>query len=262
MLIFIVMSIFLFKNKSNFLEQLRLIWKIIILSLLIFFSSCNEKESTSFLLEGKWKEQKSNSIYDQFRREFILDIQKEKEEFYGKMVGLDYPLEDNKELRKCSHCGLGGTKSSLLGYPILKDLKKKGNSYFGKYYEVNQRKWFDVRVNFLDENTIQLRLYAYLTIFGKTFKLEKADTFYKESIKFTDADLNENNEDLYAISLGMKESFQTQLDLFNQINLNSNQKMYFFDSSGKLIDTNRGEYPLNGINYQVVLFLNKKKLIK
>ncbi len=174
---------------------------IIILSTLILIN-CNQNESKDFDIIGKWKELKSQNEYEKNKKEGLIDIYQKDSKYEGKIISLDSPLEGNNEVRKCLVCNTEtDSPVMLLGTIIIKDLQKKSNHYIGKIYDTYNRKWFDLKITQLNETQINLRIYAYLSLFGKNIIMEKGDNFYKEIIKNEPTSIDKSMN-LYGISIG------------------------------------------------------------
>lgn len=199
--------------------------------------NCNQSTEKDFEIIGKWKELKSQNEYEKNKKEGLIEIYKRESEYEGKIISLDLPLEGNNEIRKCLVCN---TESDdpimLLGTTIIKNLQKKSDHYTGKFYDTYNRKWFDLKITQLNESQINLRIFAYFSLFGKNITMEKGENFYKEII--TNEPINvDKSKNLYCITIG--DVKETEEEIIN-IKCNTNDSFsigsvgYFYDRIGKM----------------------------
>ena len=213
-------------------------FKILFLFSLLFFIDCGEDvRQEKFTLKGKWKTEKSNSVFEKDSLEILYDFSSLDENVYSaKIIGLDNPFDDAGEIIKCPYCE--ETPKSLLGYSIFKNLKYNGSTYKGKMYDIYNRKWFDCKIEIIDSNTLKVRYFPYLPIFGKNIYLKRGEEFFQKLLnyKFTEYD-RITPYGYYALSLGQIE----KIDEHNfSINLKENlekfneSKGYIIKEDGKL----------------------------
>jgi uncharacterized protein (DUF2147 family) len=179
--------------------------------------SCR-KESNSFSLSGKWREKKTESSYEKNKLENIVEFINVNEIYSGKIIGLDDPLTNQKKIRGCGYCE-EKDNPMLLGYHIIRDLHYENNVFKGKMYDVYNRKWFDVKIHFINENIINVRIYAVLPIFGKNMKWTRSEDFYNEIVGRESVDLELDKKNRYAISSN------------NLKKINGNELYFQFDES-------------------------------
>lgn len=173
----------------------------IILSILILIN-CSENTDKDFAIIGKWKELKSQNEYEKNKKEGLIEIYQKDGEYEGKIISLDSPLEGDNEIRKCLICNTeSDSPIMLLGTIIIKNLHKKSNHYIGKIYDTYNRKWFDLKITQLNESKINLRIFAYFSLFGKNIVMEKGDIFYKE-VTTNETITIDKSKNLYGISIG------------------------------------------------------------
>ncbi len=245
------------------------------LLLLSFFCliSCNQNDhQEGFSISGKWKDVKSQNEYEKDKKEGLIEIYQVGEFYEGKIISLDFPLEGENEIRKCLVCNtFSNTPIMLLGTVIIKDLNKKSDYYAGKLYDVYNRKWLDLKITKLNETQINLRIYAYLSLFGKNIVMEKGEEFYNRIVQ-NEATTLEKNKNLYAVLSGdgiSEEGFISTINETREGFMETNMG-YFYNEYGKLLDSvtflkiqnGKKIYKLNGnisINSKgsIIYFYNK-----
>ncbi|MCB1177038.1 MAG: DUF2147 domain-containing protein, partial [Leptospiraceae bacterium] len=143
----------------------------------------------------------------------------------------------NGEIRQCNKCLEEPGSRMLLGFPIIKQLKKveNENKFVGKIYDIQQRKWFDLSITPLTENQIQVRIYAGIPLFGKSFKWERGDNYYKGLISKSPSSIK-NKKGIYALTLGDIDA-KTEKEVFLRCEtippFQKERKVYFFTMEGK-----------------------------
>lgn len=201
----------------------------------IFIGMSCQKESIPFSLTGKWREKKTESVYEKNKLENILEFRNTNEKYYGKIIGLDDPLSNQKKIRGCGQCEENNFPM-LLGYEIIRDLRAEDGVFKGKMFDVYNRKWFDVKIHFINENTINVRIYAVLPIFGKNMIWTKSEDFYKEIMNRETADLELDTKNIYAISSNHIEKVNGK-DLYFKFEDTPQKvrKIYSYRKNGNLI---------------------------
>lgn len=201
----------------------------------IFIGMSCQKESIPFSLTGKWREKKTESVYEKNKLENIVEFRNTNEKFYGKIIGLDDPLTNQKKIRGCGQCEENDFPM-LLGYDIIRDLRAEDDVFKGKMFDVYNRKWFDVKIHFINENTINVRIYAVLPIFGKNMIWTKSEDFYKEIVKRDTVDLELDTKNVYAISSNLIEKVNGR-DLYFKLEETpqKDKKIYSYRKNGNLI---------------------------
>lgn len=224
------------------------------------FSNCQDTESIpKFELEGKWKEVKGNSIFDKARREAIYDIQRLGDVYTGKIISLDNALEHLDQIRTCHTCS--EESESLLGLSLLRGLKRKENGvYYGEFYDLYNRKWFEVKVTPISQTQINIRTYAIFPIFGRNILWERGDDYYQKILKLTPESIQENKR-YYALEVGsvdyIEEQFVYLLNL-HKMNINPNTPIYFFSRQGKMLT--KGSVLKSDISEIIVQIIEPKDL--
>ncbi len=210
--------------------------KRVVLWIFIILQGMNcQKESIPFSLSGKWREKKTDSIYETSKLENIVEFRNTHEIYTGKIIGLDDPLTNQKKIRGCGQCEENQTPM-LLGYELIRDLQAEDGVFKGKMFDVYNRKWFDVKIHFINENTINVRIYAVLPIFGKNMKWTRAEEFYKEIVNKDTADLELDTKNIYAISSNHIEKVNGR-DLYFKFEETPQKfrKIYSYQKTGDMI---------------------------
>lgn len=205
--------------------------KILIFS--FFWFGCSA-ESNSREPLGFFQEEKSSSEYDSERKENLYYFYKKDGLIFGKIIGLDNPLEGSV-LRTCGYCS---TPPEILpGFDVIQNLKLDSGLYKGKMYDIYNRKWFDLNVYLSETNLLKLRIYAYLPLFGKNIRWKSGESSYLNWIKEnSEKDLEKFPKDLYALTLG--EKINGKLSLFSGIKMEEFQGSYgiWFTSDGLKVE--------------------------
>ncbi|MCB1141707.1 MAG: DUF2147 domain-containing protein [Leptospiraceae bacterium] len=203
---------------------------------LFFLTHCSDSQIELHSIEGRWKEIKSSNVYEKDRREILYLVEKQGEIYSGKIQALDNAIDGNGEIRRCFQCSDIGAEV-LLGFPIIKDLKREKDHYSGKMYDVYQRKWFDLTITPKGKDRILLRIYAYFPFFGKSFSWERGEEYYKDLLSKSPDEINQPIENIYALSLGSPEKSNPDLEVVirGTYHLNPGKTVYVFNSQGKKI---------------------------
>lgn len=203
-----------------------------------FLGNCSSESSDSFVLEGKWKDIKANTPYDVHRREILFDIQRIGEDYIGKVISLDNAIEASGDIRKCAKCVQAASSRMLLGFPVIDKLHRSPNSnkFIGKIYDIQQGKWFDLSIEPLNSNQIRVRIYAGITLFGKSIIWERGEEYYKQIISDSPVQIDKTKKGIYALKFGEIDS-RTENEVFlkvdRPISIKSNNPIYFFSEAGK-----------------------------
>lgn len=209
---------------------------------LILFIYCGKSDTYTpeFKLEGKWKEIKGDTIFEKDRKEIIFDIQRVGEDFSGQIISLDNALDANGNIRKCLKCTASEEGRMILGIPFLRNLhrSKGSNDYKGEIYDVQQRKWFDVRIRPLAKDSINIRTYAGLQFFGKNLTWERGDDFYKEILSKSPQKYSPGKRGIYAVNPGYVD-YVTEKEVIVKCSVRTgfgiNDPFYFYSLEGKKI---------------------------
>ena len=163
-------------------------------------------ESPEGELNGFYREEKGDSEYERDKKENLYLFYKKDGMIFGKVLGLDVPLE-NGRLRSCGYCD--SPAPALPGYDIIQNLKLESGYYKGKFYDVYNRKWFDLKIHFVDSGSINLRIYAYIPIFGKNIRWKVGEGMFRTMIgEKTEGEPVKHGKNLYALVLGEKNKNQ------------------------------------------------------
>lgn len=205
---------------------------LLILIVQVFLYCQQEKQESN--LSGIWKELKSESIYEKDKLENMYEFISINDFYYGKVIGLDLPLiNNNNKIRGCGNCEKNESVM-LLGYNIIKNLKYESNSYKGEIFDSYNNKWFDVKISFIDKDTINLRMYAILPLFGKNIKWVRAESYYKNLLSKETVLLNSKIEKVYAITPGDIENNSSTFLVKTNTDISFLKNAYNYDKYGEL----------------------------
>ena len=111
---------------------------------------------------GTWKsvDEETN------KEESVIEIYKENEKFYGKIIRITDPA---RQSAVCENCKGTNKDKPILGMVILQGLKKEGSSWSGgKILDPKNGKKYKCTVSLEGENTLKLRGYIGFSVFGRT----------------------------------------------------------------------------------------------
>lgn len=132
--------------------------KKIIFLFLILSSTISFSQS----ILGKWKSIDEKTGKD----ESIIEIYLEKGKYYGKIVQL---LNPNKKGAICEKCTGVNKNKPIVGLVIINGLKKNDDEWSGgKVLDPKNGKKYKCYITFKDKNTLKLRGYIGLSVFGRT----------------------------------------------------------------------------------------------
>jgi uncharacterized protein (DUF2147 family) len=211
---------------------------IILLFISILTNCFGSDASDSFSLEGKWKDIKTDNIYEKDRKEILFDIQRIGEDYVGKVISLDNAIESNGEIRKCAKCIKAPGSRMLLGFPVIENLRKSkdGKKFIGKIYDIQQGKWFDLSIQPKSKNKILVRIYAGIPLFGKSITWERGEEYYHKIVSQTPLQVEIQKKGVYALTFGeidTKSDSEVTLKVDNLPILKQNNKIYFYSEGGK-----------------------------
>ena len=208
--------------------------KIFILIVIVQVFLFCQKEKQEFTLTGAWKDLKSESIYEKEKLENMYEFINVNDVYYGKVMGLDLPLvNNNNKIRSCGNCEKNEAVM-LLGYNIIKNLKYESNSYKGEIFDSYNNKWFDVKISFIDKDTINVRMYAILPLFGKNTKWVRAENYYNNLLKRETVLLNSEKEKVYAITPAAIEENSNTFLVKPNTDVSLLKNAYYYDKYGEL----------------------------
>ncbi|HMY69989.1 MAG TPA: hypothetical protein PL163_25325 [Leptospiraceae bacterium] len=148
---------------------------------------------------------------------------KDRDSIEAVIVGLDHSVEENNmenkndtvlrslKLRSCSACGQDGRQITLLNYPVIQELHKGRNGFFGKIYDLYWQKWLTVSVKNASEKRMELRAYAGFPISGKNIYLERADAELHKLIESAEKKKPSLPGNYYAVSLDFPFEKRTEV---------------------------------------------------
>jgi uncharacterized protein (DUF2147 family) len=200
--------------------------------IILFFLFCHQ-EKEEFTLTGTWKDLKSESIYEKDKLENMYEFINVNDIYYGKVIGLDLLINNKSKIRSCGNCEKEESVM-LLGYNIIKNLKYESNSYKGEIFDPYNNKWFDVKISFINKDTINVRMYAILPLFGKNTKWVRAENYYHNLLKRETIPLDSENEKVYAITPGDIEDNSSMLLVKPNTDVSFLKNAYCFDKFGEL----------------------------
>ena len=208
--------------------------KVYILIIIVqVFLFCGQ-EKQEFTLTGTWKDLKSESIYEKDKLENMYEFIDVNDVYYGKVIGVDLPLvNNNNKIRGCGNCEKNEAVM-LLGYNIIKNLKYESNSYKGEIFDSYNNKWFDVKISFINKDTINIRMYAILPLFGKNTKWIRAENYYNDLLKRETVILNSENERVYAITPASIEENSSTFIVKPNTDISFLKNAYYYDIYGEL----------------------------
>jgi len=130
------------------------------LTLLLFLLLSTISYSQSIL--GKWK-----SIDEETQKdESIIEIYQEDGKFYGKIIQL---LNPKTKDATCENCKGKNKNKPIKGLVIINGLKKEGDEWSGgKVLDPKNGKNYKCYITLQDENTMKLRGYIGISLFGRT----------------------------------------------------------------------------------------------
>ncbi len=238
---------------------------ILIISLI--HCSSNENYNPEFKLEGKWKEIKIDSIFEKDRKEIIFDIHRVGEDYYGQVISLDNALDADGHIRKCFKCNPDTQTRMILGLPFLRNLHRYKNTmeYRGEIYDIQQRKWFDVKIRPLSKDKLNIRVYAGISFFGKNFTWERGEQYYQEFISKLPQKYTQGKKKFYALIPGYIDYIKNQeivVKCPNYTGFQPNSPFYFYSLNGRKLlegsvsDFKNGEVHIKITNEQISTDVN------
>jgi uncharacterized protein (DUF2147 family) len=197
-----------------------------------------ENYTPEFHLEGKWKDIKGDTVFEKDRKEIIFDIQRIGEDYSGHIISLDNAVDANGNLRKCLKCSPNDSARMILGIPFLRNLRKRPGTmeYQGEIYDIQQRKWFSIRIQPISKDKLNIRTYAGFTLFGKNLKWERGDEYYKQILSKSPEKFVLGKRGIYAITPGhIDYSTEKEVVLRCPIKtaLANNDPIYFYSLEGR-----------------------------
>ena len=183
------------------MKTIQLFVGILFFFFISLIGNCSETKFEGGDIKGVFREEKGDSEYERFKKENLFMFYERENEIFGKQIGLDYPVEGER-IRGCGYCS--DTYQMILGYDLIRHLSKENNnSYKGKMYDIYNRKWFDVRISFIDSDTINIRLFAYFSLFGKNIRWKRDNQTLKNILISDTVSISDlKNNELYAIGAG------------------------------------------------------------
>ena len=105
-----------------------------------------------------------------------VEIFKERDKYYGKIVWLEEPRENNKPKLDKNNADKSKRDRPIMGMRLLNDFKYKNGSWEdGTIYDPKNGKTYSSIIKKKDENTLEVRGYVGISLIGRTVEWTKAD---------------------------------------------------------------------------------------
>ena len=118
---------------------------------------------------GKWNSfnEETNTV------ESIIEVYEKDTKAYAKIIAI---TDANRSSAKCLECSGKRKNEPILGMNILTGLKKDGNEWSGgKILDPKNGKEYKCYIQLLDDNTLKLRGYIGISMFGRTAIWKRAN---------------------------------------------------------------------------------------
>lgn len=138
-------------------------------SLLVLFTLFFSFSSYSQTIFGKWNsfDEETNKV------ESVIEVYKKDGKAYAKIIEITDP---EKRSATCTACKGKLKDTPILGLNILNGLKKDGDEWSGgKILDPKNGKEYKCYIKLKDENTLKLRGYIGISLFGRTAIWKRAD---------------------------------------------------------------------------------------
>ena len=130
--------------------------------LVLIFSIFVTISSFSQTIFGNWNsyDEETNKI------ESVIEVYEKDSKAFAKIVSIS---DSNRSAATCVECSGKRKNAQILGMNILTGLKKDGNEWSGgKILDPKNGKEYKCYLQLLDNNTIKLRGYIGISMFGRT----------------------------------------------------------------------------------------------
>jgi uncharacterized protein (DUF2147 family) len=137
-----------------------------ILILTIFLCAFSLQAQTIF---GKWHsfDEETKAV------ESVIEIYQKKGKAYAKIIKI---TDQNNQNAICTECKGKRKNNPILGMDILTGLKKDGEEWSGgKILDPKNGKEYKCYIRLLDKNTLKIRGYIGLSMFGRTVLWKRAN---------------------------------------------------------------------------------------
>ncbi len=139
--------------------------KLLILILSIFFTTTGFSQT----IFGAWNsfDEETNKI------ESVIEIYEKDTKAFAKIISIK---DANKSSARCVECDGKRKNEPILGMNILTGLKKDGDEWSGgKILDPKNGKEYKCYLQLLDDNTLKLRGYIGISMFGRTAIWKRAE---------------------------------------------------------------------------------------
>ncbi len=99
-----------------------------------------------------------------------IQVYKSGEKFYGKIIWLQYPTKDGKQRADANNPDKAKRNNPIVGLVILKEFRFDGDDEWkgGDVYDPENGKTYSCYLTFKDKNTLKVRGYIGVSLFGRT----------------------------------------------------------------------------------------------